>query len=103
MLTRETAEIQKSSDFWFKYGDFILIADDEVAYRIHSDVLGRKSKVFNDLLDHDVSHSNSGETMDDCPVVHISDTPGEFDAFLRLIYDGFSCATILSEALSTSD
>ena len=61
-----------------------------MAFRIHSDVLGRKSKVFRDLLSlDDVPRPNSEDTMDGCPVVHVTDTASEFELFLRLIYDGF--------------
>lgn len=84
------AEIQRSSDFWFKSGDFVLVASQKVAYRLHGDVLGRKSKVFHDLLDLDaVPRPESEDTMDGCPIVHITDSPDDFNMFLSFLYDGF--------------
>lgn len=92
MLMPRPVKTEKHPSFWFKTGNFVLIANNKVAYRIHGDVLGRKSNVFNDLLDLDkVPRPESEDTMDGCPVVHITDSPEDFNTFLGIVYDGFEC------------
>lgn len=86
------AEPKKCTDFWFKSGDFVVIAKRKMAYRVHGDILGRKSKVFNDLLNPDLPRPEVEEMMEGCPIVHITDTPKDFFTFLKLIYDGFEYA-----------
>lgn len=86
-------DIQRSPEFWFETGNFVLVASRKMAYRVHGDVLGRISKVFRDLLNTDgVPHPDSEDTMDGCPVVHITDSPEDFSIFLTLLYDGFRYA-----------
>lgn len=64
-----------------------------MAYRLHGDVLGRKSKVFNDLLSLDeVPRPDLEDMIDGCPVVDITDSPEDFSVFLSIIYDGFEYA-----------
>lgn len=67
----------------------MLIADNKVAYKVHSDLLGRRSKVFEDLIGHDAPRPEDEENMDGCPVVHITDSPEDFTLFLSLIYNGW--------------
>lgn len=74
----------------------MLVARQEAAYRVHGDVLARKSAVFSDLLRLDAVPRPDGEDMmDGCPIVHITDAPEDFSVFLGLVYDGFECAVPL--------
>ena len=87
---QEIDQIKRCSDLWLERGDFILIAGGATAFRIHSDVLGQKSKVFHDLLNlHDVPRPDAEDMMDGCPVVHVTDNPDDFQTFLGFIFDGF--------------
>ncbi|KAJ3530731.1 hypothetical protein NM688_g7670 [Phlebia brevispora] len=88
-LKRMKTELQRDSDYWFKSGNVVMVASNTVAYRVHSELLGRKSKVFKDLLDHDAPQPKDQELMDGCPVVHVSDAADHFSTFLMLIYDGW--------------
>lgn len=79
-----------SPEFWFKTGNFIFVASGAVAYQVHGDVVGRQSKVFRDLLElNEIPRPDSEQTVDGCPVVHITDSPDEFNTFLSFLYDGF--------------
>ena len=82
-------EVQKCSDFWFSSGNLVLVASGKLAFRVQGDVLGRKSRVFNDMLALEASRPVSEETMEGCPVVHLTDSSDDFKAFLSFIYDGF--------------
>ncbi len=53
------------------------------------ELLSRKSAVFDDLLNRDVPQPEAQETMDGCPVVHVTDEPEDFKILLKLIYDGW--------------
>ena len=82
-------DIQRSENYWFRLGDVILITDQRIAFKVHSDLLARKSKVFNDLINHDLPRPQEEETMDGCPIVHLTDDPQDFNLFLSLVYDGW--------------
>lgn len=71
----------------------MLVASHKMAYRLHADVLARQSAVFNDMLNlDDIPRPALEDTMDGCPIVHITDSPEDFDTFLSLVYDGFKYA-----------
>lgn len=86
----------RSPTYWYRTGDIIIITQGKTAFKIHSDVLGRKSKVFNDLLNHDAPRPANEDTMDGCPIMHVTDRPSDFEIFLKLIYDGFQYVLSLS-------
>ena len=78
------AGLHKSAAFWFPEGNFVFIASRRAAYRVHGDVLGRKSKVFKDMLSlGEVPRPDSEDVMEGCPVVHVTDSGG-FSRTLKL-------------------
>ncbi|KAJ3553589.1 hypothetical protein NM688_g3529 [Phlebia brevispora] len=83
-------EAVKDEKYWFASGDVVLIASRHVAFRVHGDILGPKSKVLCDLLDRHRRSSRMQEKLDDCPVVHVSDDSEDFRIFLGLVYDSFN-------------
>ena len=88
------AEVERDEDFWFPKGDFIIIANQSKAFRIHGDIVARKSNVFSDLFSlAETPRPDSEDTMDGCPVVHVTDAPVDFWIFLGLIHDGFQYAS----------
>ncbi|KAJ3553585.1 hypothetical protein NM688_g3530 [Phlebia brevispora] len=64
-------------------------AKGRLAYKVHSDILGRRSTVLHKLLEQAISSSAGQEKMDGCPVVRVTDDEDDFGIFLELIYDGF--------------
>ncbi|KAI0355262.1 hypothetical protein OH77DRAFT_1403873 [Trametes cingulata] len=77
---------ERSTTFWFNDGNVVLIADNSVAFRVHRGVLSRNSSVFCDLFE--LPQPDGGELMDECPIVHVSDSPLELSRLLQAIYDG---------------
>ena len=91
--------MHKSAAFWFPEGNFVFIASRRAAYRVHGDVLGRKSKVFKDMLSlAEVPRPDSEDVMEGCPVVHVTDSPEDFRALLSFIYDGFQYASFFPDS-----
>ena len=81
--------ITPSSDFWFEDGSIVIVIEN-VAFRIHQSLLSRHSDVFAGLftVPQPANHENDegDDMMDDCPVVHLSDTLADFTDVLRVLY-----------------
>lgn len=59
----------------------------KIGFKVHGSVLGQRSRVFKDLLD--ILKADFQETVEECPVVELSDDAGDFQTFLGLIYTGW--------------
>ena len=75
-------------------GNIVLVLRQEEAFRVHKSILGQTLKVFRDLFD--VPHPEDEQEVEGCPVIHLSEDPEEFGAFLSLIYHAWKCAKLLS-------
>ncbi|KAJ3553588.1 hypothetical protein NM688_g3528 [Phlebia brevispora] len=78
---------ERDPRYWFKTGNVVLVASRKTIYRVHSDILAQKSRVFHDLLECGIPPPADQESMDGCPVIHVSDEPQDFSVFLGLIYN----------------
>lgn len=58
-----------------------------IGFKVHASVLGQRSRVFKDLFD--VPKPDFQETVEECPVIELSDDSGDFQTFLGLIYTGW--------------
>ena len=77
--------IQKDEQYWLEDGNLVLIAKNAIAFRVYKGLLARISPVFRDMLS--MGQPDGAEMVDGCPVVHLSDDPCDFRAFLKLILD----------------
>ncbi|GBE89238.1 hypothetical protein SCP_1502460 [Sparassis crispa] len=79
---------QRSDEFWFTDGSIVLIAEGR-AFRVHQSILAKNSQVFTDLfsISQPVEQRQS-ETIDGCPLVHLSDSADDLLHLLRAVYDG---------------
>ena len=74
---------QRDPDLWFEDGNIVIVANLTVAFRVYEGLLGRISPVFEDTFRF---RPDPGETIDNCPVVHIPDSPVEMGHFLRAVF-----------------
>lgn len=89
--------IQRDEQYWFPNGDMVLVADYKIAFKISIGLLCWKASVFKDLVNRDVPQPPDQETMDGCPIIHLTDEPEELRIFLGFIYDGWRCVLRSSE------
>ena len=68
----EPAEPYTKGDVWLDDGNIILVADDNVAFRVLKSVLARDSEVFRNMFT--VSQPTENETFEGCPVVVLADS-----------------------------
>ncbi|KAI0688695.1 hypothetical protein C8T65DRAFT_118016 [Cerioporus squamosus] len=80
-------EIQRDPDIWFEDGNIVVVAQ-QTAFRFHRGTLSRHSEIFRSLFS--VPQPTSPETLDDCPVIRVTDISYDFKFLLRAIYDGVS-------------
>lgn len=83
------SELQKNPKYWFKTGNVVLVANGCEAFKVHSDFLGQRSKVFRDLLSGDLPQPTNQETMDGSPVIPLSDDQDDFKIFLDFVYNSW--------------
>ena len=74
--------LTRDREFWLDDENFVLIARD-VGFRIYRGLLSVQSQVFEDLFAS--ASSSTDELFADCPVVHLSDSPGDLVHLLRVL------------------
>ncbi|TCD63686.1 hypothetical protein EIP91_005091 [Steccherinum ochraceum] len=82
-----TAGYQRSDAFWLRDGNIILVAE-KVAFRVHQSVLERKSEVFKDIFGLPQPENAETESLEECPLVHVSDAAEDIRHLLSVLYDG---------------
>ena len=73
----------QSEDLWFEDGSVILQAE-ETLFRVHRTILARVSPVLNEVVNAP-RHPNE-ETLDGCPIIHLSDKGEDVHHFLAVLY-----------------
>ena len=77
--------LKRQEELWFDDGNLILTGRD-TGFWIYRGLLASQSTVFSDML---LSSSPSAEeTLDGCPIVHVSDSPEDLVHFLRVPLPG---------------
>ncbi|OBZ69703.1 hypothetical protein A0H81_10185 [Grifola frondosa] len=79
----DDVEISRDDEFWYKDGNIVLIAGN-IAFRVYQGLLAEQSQVFMDLFV--VPQPAGAETMDDCAMVHLSDSPEDLRHLLRALF-----------------
>lgn len=67
----------------------ILVAE-KTGFKVHRSIVSRRSPVFNDMFA--VSGLSDQATLEDIPIVHLSDGSEELAYFLGAMYNGMRCA-----------
>ncbi|CDO74887.1 hypothetical protein BN946_scf185004.g37, partial [Trametes cinnabarina] len=74
--------VKRDHDLWFEDGNIVLLCRD-TAFRVYRGLLTRHSVIFRDLFS--IAQPSTSETMESCPVVHISDPPDDLRHLLRVM------------------
>ncbi|KAI8999007.1 hypothetical protein BD414DRAFT_533807 [Trametes punicea] len=74
--------VKRDPDLWFDDGNIVLLCRD-TAFRVYRGLLTRHSVIFRDLFS--MAQPSTSETMESCPVVHISDPPDDLRHLLRVM------------------
>ncbi|KAI0831751.1 hypothetical protein BC628DRAFT_1349625 [Trametes gibbosa] len=74
--------VKREAELWFEDGNIVLLCRD-AAFRVYRGLLTRHSVIFRDLLA--MAQPSTSETMESCPVVHISDAPDDLRYLLRVL------------------
>ncbi|KAL7283054.1 hypothetical protein ACG7TL_002478 [Trametes sanguinea] len=74
--------VKRDPDLWFDDGNIVLLCRD-VAFRVYRGLLTRHSVIFRDLFS--MAQPSTSETMESCPVVHISDPPDDLRHLLKVM------------------
>ncbi|KAH9890667.1 hypothetical protein C8Q73DRAFT_667497 [Cubamyces lactineus] len=74
--------VKRDPDLWFEDGNIVLLCRD-TAFRVYRGLLTRHSVIFRDLFS--MAQPSASETMESCPVVHISDPPDDLRHLLRVL------------------
>ncbi|OBZ70939.1 hypothetical protein A0H81_09344 [Grifola frondosa] len=80
--TDASLEIQRDEEFWFRDGSIVLIARN-IAFRVYQGLIAEQSDIFRDLFA--VPQPMNPDMMDDCPAVHLSDSPEDLRHLLRVL------------------
>ncbi|RDB24320.1 hypothetical protein Hypma_008443, partial [Hypsizygus marmoreus] len=86
MTTRQDPP-SPSPDFWFKDGSIVIVVED-TAFRIHQSILSRHSDVFADLFTVPQPRTDV-QSIEGCPVVHLTDSVADFSDVVRALYEPF--------------
>ncbi|KDQ56532.1 hypothetical protein JAAARDRAFT_294594 [Jaapia argillacea MUCL 33604] len=80
----DTAQSLRRSDVWYDDGNVILVAG-STQFKIFGGILSENSPIFRDMFS--LSTPSASETIDGCPVVHLSDTAEEVEHMLRALHN----------------
>jgi hypothetical protein len=75
----------QSKVVWIDDGNVILEAE-FTRFRVHRSMLSSQSTVFADMFTF--PQPENEPTVEDCPIVHLSDPAKDVEYFLRALYDG---------------
>jgi hypothetical protein len=84
--TDSDRDARKRSEYWFEDGNIVLQAEDTL-FRVHRSILSRHSQIFKDIFAMPQAPSQENESIEGCPVVHLSDTAEDMGNIISLIYD----------------
>ena len=89
----KTPDLQKDEEVWLSDGNIVVVAANKIAFRVHKSILALQSEVFSDLFSLPGADEATPETMDGCPVVHVSDSPDDIRRLFLVLCCGKKCAT----------
>ncbi|TFY53344.1 hypothetical protein EVJ58_g9505 [Rhodofomes roseus] len=78
-------DVKHDEQLWYPDGNIILVAKG-VGFRVYRGLLADRSEVFRDLFS--VPQPPDDETVDGCPIVHLSDTDIALREFLLVLLRG---------------
>ena len=76
---------KRHEELWFEDGNVVFISRD-VHFKLHRGVVAKYSSVFRDMFQ--LGDASAGDSVDNCPIVNITDSPEHAVLFFTLLYDG---------------
>jgi hypothetical protein len=77
-------QVPHYDDLWFEDGNIVLITSN-IAFRVHRSILSRHSRVFRNMLT--IPQPADSLKVEDCPVMHLSDSGDDVQYFVNALYD----------------
>lgn len=75
----------RSTEFWFDDGSVVLHVE-TTQFRVHRSILSSYSEVFRDMFAVP-QPTGSGEIIEGCPVVQLSDMADDWNIVLKALYE----------------
>ncbi|PIL33285.1 hypothetical protein GSI_04735 [Ganoderma sinense ZZ0214-1] len=69
--------LKHDDEVWLSDGNVVVVAADNVAFRVHKSTLERKSEIFRDIFSLPDADASTTDAIEGCPVVHISDSSND--------------------------
>ena len=84
--------VQTDGQVWFPDGNIVVVAANKVAFRVHKGILSLRSDIFRDLFSlANFADAATAETIEGCPVVHLTDPPEEIRHLFLVLCCGKKC------------
>ncbi|PIL26499.1 hypothetical protein GSI_12257 [Ganoderma sinense ZZ0214-1] len=77
-----SSNLRRHPEIWYDDGNLVLVAG-QFAFRIYRGLIAGQSTVFSDLFAS--STSSLDETFEECPVIHLFDSPQDLVHLLRIL------------------
>ena len=86
----EAKEFKPDPVVWYDDGNIVLIAG-STAFKLYKGILASVSPVFKDMfaLAKPGGNSQTPSTIDGCPAVRVTDSPGDLRRFFHIVTTGF--------------
>ena len=88
-----TSALRRDDDVWLSDGSIVVVAANNVAFRVHKSTLARRSEIFRDLFCLPNADAATAETMEGCPIVRVSDVSSDIRPLLSVLCCGKKYAT----------
>ena len=82
------------SDIWYADGNVILQAEG-VQFKVVKSILAQNSSVFEDMFSLPQPPPSGMDTVDECPIVHLSDSAEEVGYILKALFKNECVAVAL--------
>ena len=80
------------SELWLADGNLVIQAE-STQFRVHRSFLSMHSNILKDCFG--IPQPEEQETVEGCPVVHMSDSATDIECVLSLLYKNHQCAILL--------
>ena len=84
------------SKIWFDDGSVVIQAE-LTQFRVHRSMLSRHSSVFRDMFSVPQPPGDQESAVEGCSIVHLSDSPQDWENLLTLMYDNLRFANLFAE------
>jgi len=76
------------SELWLADGNLVIQAE-STQFRVHRSILSMHSNILNDCFG--IPQPEEQETVEGCPIIHVSDSAADMKCILSLLYKDHQC------------